>query len=214
MRRIFALLIPIFTTILLAACSAVTVESTTGIYYQDDFSNPESGWDRVGGADGVTDYENGMYRLFSALPNYYMWATTGKTFLPDVAVQATVTKRSGPDDNLFGIICRYKDSANYYILMISSDGQAGIAKVVGNEGPFPIEGADVRPAPGINTGNASNLLRAECAGSSLRLLVNGSVVASASDSTFTGGGDAGLWLNTRDMPGVDLAFDDFSVAKP
>ena len=66
-RRICAtalLLLPI----LLAACGETPAENPS-LYFQDDFSDPESGWDRVNGADGVTDYSNGAYRLFAALPN-------------------------------------------------------------------------------------------------------------------------------------------------
>jgi len=131
-----------------------------------------------------------------------------------VIVEATVIKKNGPDDNLFGIICRYQSSSNFYLFIISSDGQAGIAVVTNPSGPTLLKGAELKPVAAINQGNAANRLRASCAGNQLSLEVNDELVASTTDGTIAGGGDAGLWLNTRDTPGVDLYFDDFIVQKP
>ena len=113
--------------LLLAGCSYLSMPSGD-VYFQDDFSNPGSGWDRVEGADGVTDYADGTYRIFSATANYYMWATPGRRFPDDVRIEVDVTKKNGPSPDVFGVLCRYQDVKNFYILMISGDGQAGIAK--------------------------------------------------------------------------------------
>jgi len=183
------------------------------VYYQDDFSNPASGWDRVTGGDGVTDYADGMYRIFSATPDYYMWATAHRSFPNDVRIEVDVTKKSGADQDVFGVLCRYRDEKNFYILMISGDGQAGIAKRTSGSDLAMLSGPSMKTDPSIHPGPAANHLRADCKGDQLSLYVNDTQVATATDPGLTGG-DAGLWLGTYDQPGTDLYFDDFIVRKP
>jgi hypothetical protein len=183
------------------------------VYYQDDFSNPASGWDRADGADGVTDYAGGMYRIFSATPDYYMWATAHRGFPSDVRIEVDVTKKSGADQDVFGVLCRYRNEKNFYILMISGDGQAGIAKRTSGADLTMLSGTSMKTNASIHPGPAENHLRADCIGDRLSLYVNGTLAATASDSDFTGG-DAGLWLGTYDLPGTDLSFDNFVVRKP
>jgi hypothetical protein len=196
----------------LGGCASASI-SPDGIYYQDDFSNPASGWDRAAGTDGVTDYSAGMYRIFSATSDYYMWATAHRSFPSDVRIEVDVTKKSGADQDVFGVLCRYKNEKNFYILMISGDGQAGIAKRTSDADLMMLSGESMKSDPSIHPGPATNHLRAECIGSKLSLYANDTLVASATDPDFTGG-DAGLWLGTYDRPGTDLYFDNFIVRKP
>lgn len=183
------------------------------VYYQDDFSNPSSGWDRAAGADGVTDYADGTYRIFSATPDYYLWATAHRSFPDDVRIEVDVTKKTGADQDVFGVLCRYRDEKNFYILMISGDGQAGIAKRASGSDLAMLSGPSMKTDPSIHPGPASNHLRADCVGDKLSLYANDALVASATDPDFSGG-DAGLWLGTYDQPGTDLSFDNFVVRKP
>jgi uncharacterized protein YceK len=200
--------------IILSGCGSVmTVIPGGDVYWQDDFSDPASGWDRVSGTDGVTDYAGGAYRMFSALPDYYLWANPGKQFANDVRVEADAIKTTGPDDSVFGVVCRYRNTENYYALVISGEGLAGIAKVQSSRGLILISGESLMPDVNILKGLATNHLRADCVGDSLTLYVNDSQVASATDTSLSGG-DAGLFLGAFDMPGADVYFDNFVVRKP
>jgi hypothetical protein len=196
----------------LSACASASI-SQGDIYYQDDFSNSSSGWDRAAGTDGVTDYAAGMYRIFSATSDYYMWATAHRSFPNDVRIEVDATKKAGADQDVFGVLCRYRNEKNFYILMISGDGQAGIAKRTSDADLAMLSGGSMKSDPSIRPGPATNHLRADCVGSKLSLYVNDTLVAEATDPDFTGG-DAGLWLGTYDRPGTDLYFDDFVVRKP
>jgi hypothetical protein len=196
----------------LAGCSAWSMPQSD-IYFQDDFSNSSSGWDRVKGADGITDYADGGYRIFSAIPNYYMWATAGRDFADDVRIDVDVTKKGGPDSDVFGVLCRYQNEKNFYILMISGDGQAGIAKRSAAGDLVMLSGESLKSNPSIHPGLAFNHLRADCIGTTLSFYVNELLVSTATDAEFSGG-DAGLWLGAYDNPGTDLYFDNFIVRKP
>jgi hypothetical protein len=198
--------------LLLAGCSGWSMPRGD-VYFQDDFSSASSGWDRVQGSDGVTDYADGAYRIFSATPNYYMWATPGRTFADDVRIEVDVTKKGGPDSDVFGLLCRYQDAKNFYILMISGDGQAGIAKRSSAGDLVMLSGESLKSNPGIHSGLETNHLRADCVGAGLSLYVNDLLAATATDLEFSGG-DAGLFLGAYDQPGTDLYFDNFVVRKP
>ncbi len=187
---------------------------SSNVLFSDDFSNSGSGWDQTTDSDGSTDYYNGSYRIQVQTTNLSMWANPSKSFPSDVRIEVDATKNGGPDDNAFGIICRYQDTNNFYRFYISSDGYAGVLKVAnGDSNVISSTDGQLHQVDGINQGAATNHIRADCVGSNLTLYANGKQVASATDSEFTGG-DVGLIARTYDTGGVDILFDNFVVSKP
>lgn len=181
------------------------------VLFADDFSDPSSGWDQVQADEGITDYANGRYRIFVNQPQHDYWANPGRSF-GDVRVEVDATKAGGPDDNDFGLICRYQDVENFYAFLISSDGYFGIMKV--SQGSSEMLGTDaLQPSDAIRQGGTTNHIRGDCVGAQLTLHVNGEQVYSATDSTFSSG-DVGLLAGTYDVSGTDIHFDNFFVLKP
>ena len=201
------------------ACQAVTGPSaedqatlpTGEVLFKDDFSNPDSGWGRVVADNGVTDYVNGAYRIFVNETNTDTWANPELTF-GDVQIEVEATKNGGPDDNDFGVMCRYQNLNQYYFFIISSDGYYGIGKV-NNEQQELLGAESLQPSEIIRQGNATNQIQADCIGDELSLTVNGEKLFSVSDADFTSG-DVGLIAGTFDEPGTDVYFDNFLVLKP
>jgi len=184
------------------------------ILFQDDFSNVSSGWDRNTTQNGTTDYANGGYEIHITTANYSKWANPSQEFQNDVRIEADATKIGGPDDNAFGVICRYQDVDNYYYFYISSDGYVGIGvNKAGSETIISSSDGNLVSNSSINQGAATNHLRADCIGSTLTLYVNGTQAATATDSTFTGGA-VGLIARTFTVAGTDILFDNLFVYKP
>jgi len=182
-----------------------------GVLFQDDFSDPQSGWDQVRTADGITDYEDGIYRITVNTPNQDVWANPGKSFT-DVHIEVEATKQGGPDDNDFGVICRYQNTDNFYFFIISSDGYYGIGKV--QDGSQQLLGMEnMEQSDAIYQGQASNRIAAECQGDQLTLWANGTKLFTIQDADFPSG-DVGLMAGTFDTPGTDIAFDNFIVTQP
>lgn len=185
--------------------------TTVGLLFEDDFSEKDSGWDRYVSDIGSTDYADGAYHIIVNEPITDLFANPSETF-EDVIIEVTATKQSGPDENSFGVICRYQDEENFYAALITSDGYAGIFEV--NEGEYKLIGhKEMIPVPAILGGNASNLIYFECIGNSLSLAVNDSPVDSQTDKSFKKG-DVGLIAGTFEDTGVHIAFDDFKVSQP
>lgn len=181
------------------------------VLFKDDFSDPSSGWDQVDSSDGMTDYENGYYRILVNSEDTDVWANPGLHFT-NVVVEVDATKAGGSDDNDFGVICRYQDVNNFYFFIISSDGYYGVGKIV--DGEQSIIGTDqLYPDDSIRQGNTTNHLKADCVGSHLVLHVNGTKITDVEDDTFSDG-DVGLLAGTFSEPGTDIHFDNFVVKKP
>lgn len=181
------------------------------VQFQDDFSNLDSGWHTFQDTDGSTQYSSGGFRINVASANYLLWSNPSKTFQNDVSIHVDATKAGGPDDNAFGVICRYQDNDNFYYLFITSDGYAGIARYKNNE-KVVLTGKSLIYSDVIKQGAATNNISADCVGNALTLHVNGQKITSVTDSSFSNG-DVGLMAKTYDTPGVDILFDNFIVLK-
>ena len=184
---------------------------TERLLFQDDFSNPDSGWDRLENEDGVTDYQDGQYRILVNTTNTDVWANPGLNFTSTV-IEVDATKVGGDDNNDFGVVCRYKNGENFYFFVISSDGYYGIGKV--QDGQQVLIGMEsMPPTDAVKQGNATNRIQAYCDGSTLRLLVNGELLAETTDEDLTSG-DVGLLAGSFHTPGTDILFDNIVVQEP
>lgn len=192
--------------------SLVTPAPQLSSTFEDDFSDPSSGWEPGSHVSSRTGYDAGGYRFFIDQADTMDWATPGLDFT-DVRLEVAADKIAGADDNLFGVLCRYVDENNFYLLGISSDGyynigkyQQGKYRVIGQE-----EGQGFNQA--IHQGKTRNHMRAECIGTTLTLYVNDTNVASVNDADFSSG-DIGLAAAALDIPGTDILFDNFSAQIP
>jgi hypothetical protein len=182
--------------------------------YSDDFANTNSGWDRFQNDTGATDYSNVGYVIFIKRPNIIKWANPNKKFQNDIKIEVDAKRAEGPEDNAFGVICRYQDPDNFYYFYVSSDGYAGIGRKV--QGTFNIISAPdgkLVKVEAVTGGTTTNHIRADCIGTSLSLYVNGTPVATAFDAAFSGG-DVGLIARTYADGGADIIFSNFRVSEP
>jgi hypothetical protein len=181
------------------------------VLLEDDFSDQLSGWGVWEREGGTVRYDQDGLRITVNENQFDYWSVAGRTF-DDVVIEVDATKLAGPDDNDYGMICRYIDKNNFYLLVISSDGYYGIAKV--RNGQYSMIGADqLQYSSAIAQGNRQNHLRADCVGSALRLYANGQLLMEAEDSDFSSG-DVGLLAGAYNEQGVDILFDNFVVKKP
>ena len=183
---------------------------SSNVLFEDNFSKSSSGWDQWSGDSGSTDYVDGTYQINVTTTQYDLWANPGKSYT-DVSVEVDGTKVSGPDDNDFGILCRYVDTSNYYFGIISSDGYYAIGSLI--DGTQNIFAENLEFSEAIKLGGVANRIRFDCVGSTLTLYANGTQLTQVTDTTFTSG-DVGLMAGTFDTAGTQIAFDNFVVKKP
>jgi hypothetical protein len=155
-------------------------------------------------------YQSGSFQIQVNIPNWYLINNPGYSFM-DTRIEVDAYKAGGPDENLFGIICRYQDQENFYFFVIGSSGYYGIGKVVNAE-PILISDDTNAYSTAINQGRTSNALRVDCIGSNLALSVNDSKLTEVVDTDFTDG-DVGLFVGTFDIHGANILFDNFTVTE-
>ena len=128
------------------ACNAANITGNTtktpsNVLFEDDFSDSSSGWSSFTDADGITDYDDGFYRIRvdtigSEGTGMDMWSHPKINLEGDVRIEVDATKIGGPDENDIGVLCRYSnknDTYNFYYFLITSDGYIGIAKMKDSE---------------------------------------------------------------------------------
>jgi hypothetical protein len=179
------------------------------VLFQDDFTDPESGWERDIGKNLMADYYHGSYRILVNEPYYIVWGLLNLD-VRDVIVDVEATKASGPAEDFFGVICRYQDKENYYFLNVASDGWYLVGKVKDGE-ELTLGEAGTNTA--IHQGNTSNRIRAECIGDTLSLYANNTRLIQVTDQDFESGA-IGLMGRTYGNPGTDLLFDNVMVTRP
>jgi hypothetical protein len=181
------------------------------ILFKDDFSNTTGGWNTHEDTLSSLAYDNGGFRFTANVPDYQFWSVPGLNF-KDVQVFTHALKISGSDNNLFGVLCRYRDEKNYYAFVISSDGYYGIYKVLeGNKSLINQESLGFSEV--IERGNAINQIHAICQDDQLSLLVNNTPLLQVTDRDLPYG-DVGLITGNYSESGIDILFDNFIVAKP
>jgi hypothetical protein len=206
--------------LLLSACTladngAEACMGQEGILFQDDFSGEqECGWVLYNRGGTVTTIEDDVLRISASQPGQIWWSNPNRNF-DDVIITVEARQMSGPNNNAYGVICRYQSVENFYVFLISGDGYYAIGKYqsgsnqvtyLSGEGQYQFSDA-------INQGVATNQIRASCVGNELTLVVNGLPLASVTDPTFVTG-DIGLGVSTFELGTIVVEFENIRVLAP
>jgi S1-C subfamily serine protease len=190
------------------APDSVTEVDTTGALLIDDFSD-ESIWP-VGEETGSRFfYDDGEYIIEVFESEFTGWASSGDRW-GDAMIDVDARQVGGPDDNQYGLFCRYQDGDNFYEFDISGDGYYAI--FVQQDGEYTTL-VKWTATNAIRPGQASNHLTVLCEGDRLAMWINGEFVAEVFDGTFSEG-EMALMAGSFDEAGVVIAFDNLQISQP
>lgn len=195
----------------LLATGSFAVRGEAPVLFQDDFSDPGSGWRTGSFDDGEIRYEGGELHILNYTASEYVtWSTPEQQFT-DTVMEVESRLVDGSDDNWHHHMCRRIDTGNYYLIGFSADGYYTASAYLGGE---RIELVPATRSDAINQGvGATNLARMECVGSRLRLWVNGELLVDTTDSNLTEG-EMGLAVASMDGEYSEVAFDNLIVYPP
>ena len=179
--------------------------------FEDDFSNPESGWPVY---RATADYNLGFnfeaqeYFISVKTPDTQAWSInqSAGTF-QDFCLEVDATQVGGPDNNTYGVIFGYQDDDNFHTFTISGDGYYSLTKRING-----IDTAIVAPtaSPSINQGQSSNHLEVIVRGADVYLYVNTQLLTTVSVPTLEEG-YLGLYAASISGGDVRIRFDNLAV---
>lgn len=188
---------------------ALPTEQPLELLYEDDFEDPQSGWEHYRQADGILDYEEGGYRMWVNVPENLFWVNLPEIYA-DVRLEVEAKAIGGPEANWYGVLCRLDQrTSDHYYFLISSSATYQIGKQVEWEKIVLAESNEPSDAVRLGLGE-TNHLRVDCMGEGLKLEVNGQVLLEVKDSELQEGA-VGLLTGTMGEAGTDVLFDNFRL---
>jgi hypothetical protein len=206
--------------LLLVSCQPSAEEqqalcTAENVLFADDFSSEqECGWVLYNRGGAVAAINEGVLQLSTSQVGSVWWTNPGQSF-DDVVVRVDMQQVAGPNNNAYGVICRYQDEQNFYLFLISGDGYYAIGKYQSGSEQiiYLTPDGQYQRSDAINQGATSNSMEVRCVGSELSLAVNGIPLLTVSDPTFVVG-DVGLAISTLEAGTAVVEFDNFRVTLP
>jgi hypothetical protein len=186
-----------------------------GALLLDEFDGDQDcGWveyERTGARVTITD---DVLRLTTSQAGQIWWTNAGRN-LDNVIITAVARQTGGPDDNAYGVICRYQNQDNFYVFLISGDGYYAIGKYQSGNSQIEYLSGDGQYVPSefVRLGEAENEIQASCVANQLSLTVNGQLLETVTDPTFVTG-DIGLAASTFQPGTTTIEFDRILVVGP
>ncbi|MCB8982405.1 MAG: hypothetical protein H6659_01110 [Ardenticatenaceae bacterium] len=218
-RTVVGFILTIVGVTLLAACNigggGVDECNAGGALFADDFSGEQNcGWALYNRGGAVTEIADDVLRISTSQPGQVRWTNPSRSF-DDVIITTQARQVSGPNNNAYGVICRYQNEENFYIFLIGGDGYYAIGKYTSDSPTvtYLTENGEYQFSEAINQGLATNQIRTSCVGNELSLEVNGIPLVTVTDPTFVIG-DVGLATSTLEPGTAVVEFDNFRVVAP
>lgn len=179
------------------------------LVYEDDFSDPSSGWDDAFDRYTTKQYGNNKYYIDMSTSNLVAWGLANRK-VSDFRLEVDAAQESGPNNNGYGILFRFQDRDNFYRFDISGDGFFLLSKFHNGEWVTLIPWT---ASSAVNVGQAANRLFVEAIGSQIRVYVNEALLAEVKDDAFTEG-NFGFFASTFSEPNLTVSFDDIKLWTP
>ncbi|TAK14389.1 MAG: hypothetical protein EPO32_02205 [Anaerolineae bacterium] len=198
-------------SILPTATAETPVITPGGLTFNDEFNNPDSGWDQLNTEFGQYTYNEGEYQFLIYQSGALLWSVR-----PEVTADITLevdARFAAPaglgETGLVGLVCGYQDNDNFFYAAVSNSGYYGLFQVTPAGETF-VGMDDWQPSLKLNLGEGVNRLRLDCVQGVMQFWINGELTAAAAAPSALDG-QFGLVAGSFNWAGAYSAFDDFSV---
>lgn len=178
------------------------------VIFEDDFSNPNSGWYTSNTSKGIAAYEAGELTIEVMAPDYVIWSEVEYS-LDEMVMVVDARVIQGVGDADFGFVCGIQDNDNFTVLEVSEDGYFSIWKY--QAGEF-ISLVDWTYSDEVAAGGPY-VMAAYCGSDGLALALDGVLLAEVVDPDFVPG-NIGLLGGTFEKTGFKVGFDNFFLMQP
>lgn len=182
----------------------------------DDFSNPQSGWYVSEDENVIWRYLGGEYQIYLKQKDWWTFSTPDLVLPSDYRVEVEARKVSSGVCS-YGLIfgTRYTDDSweTYEVLIWPTDRQFLVDKRMIDGSWIVLK--DWTYSSAINGDYGTNRIRVDRIGTSIKVYINGTMVASITDNSFISPGrDVGVIVYSYEDAPVDVRFDNFRASQP
>jgi len=200
--------------IILSACQTgedPESQEPGSIILSDDFSSEE--WGTGTDAASSIEYAKETLQMVVNQRNHFVWSRPNNEVYENIHMEVTVINNGTDSTTAFGLICNLTDG-DFYYFGITPAGQYAIA--LASEGAVDVflTNDDAWGDSDLIAVNAESYrVGADCGEGILNLYVDGQVIATALDDTYTSGQVAVFTWSDVDAITTDISFDDFVMMK-
>jgi len=186
--------------------------SVPDILYEDDFSD-NTLWGTLDNSDNVIEYDGEAFRMKVFQKNWFVWSTPGGDDYDSLHAEVTATNNDGEDTTSFGILCfKQVDLASFYYVAVAADSEYIIAKAIdGDTDVFLTNNDQWAFSDQIEKNKSSYRIGMDCGNGTLTLYVDGKLIDSVTDDTYTTGTIGLITWSGANATAGDVTFDDFIV---
>lgn len=183
----------------------------SNVILSDDFSSDM--WGTGTDADSSVEYANGALQFIVFKTNYFVWSTPNDENYSNVHAEVTALNNSTDTTTAFGVICHMQVTDVSYYFAVTPAGQYAIARSqVASDDVFLTNNDQWANSDLIPVNQSSYRVGADCANNgTLTLYVNGTQIASVTDTTYTTGNVALFVWSGEEQSGANISFDDFQL---
>jgi hypothetical protein len=136
----------------------------------------------------------------------FCWAVDTRTHIQDGFVEARVKPESGKEDQAGGLVFRFLDANNYYVVRMNAlEGNVVLYKTVnGKRSPLQVRGRMIGYGVDTKVPNGKwSQLRVEFHGAVFAVHYNGEKLFEVEDRTFASAGAVGVWTKADSVTRFD-----------
>lgn len=191
------------------ACNALS----SGALLKDDFSGGDITWGTGTDADSSVEYSNAALNFVVNRDLYFVWSTPNAEEYDKIHIEVTAANNSTDSQAAFGIICNLQITNTSYYFAVTDAGEYAIGRYMLTGDSILTNNGEWKTSSLIASGADSYRLGADCGNNTLALYVDGQLIDSVTDSTYTSG-NVGLFAwSGEQLNGTNVTFDDFVVTK-
>jgi hypothetical protein len=189
-----------------------TLAPGPSVIMDDDFSSTH--WGTRTDADSSVEYAGNALQFIIYRKNFFAWSTPNDRSYQDVHLEVTVLNHNTHPTTAFGFICNKKSRDDYYYLVITPAGEYAIAKASAAQSDIFLTNNDHWARSDFITGNASSYrVGADCGHGILALYVDGQLIDSVSDASYSSGQIALFAWSGEEQDRATVSFDDFRLTE-
>jgi hypothetical protein len=143
--------------------------------------------------------------------NWIVWTTPNGEVYENVHMEVSAYNNDGESTTAFGIVCyQQEDGDSYYYAVVTPAGEYAIAIAKAGETDTFLTNNDQWGSSDLIAGSQDPYrVGMDCANGTLSLYMDGQLIDSAYDTTYTSGTSGLILWSGDNVSSADVSFDDF-----